>query len=32
MRNSEKIEKIQFLLDNPNIEDAYYELLENMGI
>jgi len=31
MSNAEKIEKIQYLIDNPNIEDAYYELLENMG-
>ena len=31
MNNMEKIEEISFAINNPNIEDMYYSLLERMG-
>jgi len=31
MTNQEKIQAIQYVIDNPNIEEMYYDLLERMG-
>lgn len=31
MTNEEKIKAIQYVIDHPNIEDMYYDLLERMG-
>ena len=31
MTNEEKIKAIQYVIDNPNTEELYYDLLEQMG-
>ena len=31
MTNQEKIKAIQYVIDNPNTEEIYYRLLEDIG-